>query len=444
MNNFQTIALIGLIFLLVVGVLIFAGVLPGFRGQPGGEVGTVTVWGTVPQAAVASALETFNNQHKTEVQVNYVAKNPARYEEELIEALASLRGPDLFFLPHDWTRKQGDKVVAHRYEELPLADFKTAFLEEGNLFLSGSGALALPLYVDPLVLFYNKDMLASAGLTQPPTTWTRVKTDIAGLTRFDERHNILESAVALGQFENVAHAKDILAALLFQAGNPIVSVINNTPRVVLQSNFGFLSPPAIRVVDFFNQFSNPSAATYSWNRSLPEALNAFSAGHLAYYFGYASELSRLRQLNPHLNFDVALLPQKDEGPKITYGRLTGLAVSRQSRKLEGAKLAAKLLTGLGTPKSPGGGGTDFVKALSSNLGLPPARRDLLTARPVDPALDIFYRSAIIARGWLDPDPEATKTIFRNIIETTITGRTDTQTAVGEAAVELAAVLDPAS
>ena len=52
MNGFQ-LTLVGIfIFLLVLGVLIFSGILPGFRAPQGGIGGTVTWWGTLPSATL--------------------------------------------------------------------------------------------------------------------------------------------------------------------------------------------------------------------------------------------------------------------------------------------------------------------------------------------------------------------------------------------------------
>lgn len=428
MSNFQTILIIVFVALLLLGVLVFAGVLPGFRQTPGGEVGTVTLWGTIPLELMNPLLNEFNSQHQGRLILNYTAKNPNSYEAELLEALAALRGPDLFFFPETWVVRHADKVRPTSYETLPLREIQNRFVDETGLYLKPEGVLALPLYLDPLLLYFNKDLLASAGLVSPATTWTKLKLEVEQLVRFDERRNILQSAIALGQMSNIRAAKDILATLLFQAGNPIVVVTGGAPRVVLDQNFNLAAPPGVRVVDFFNQFSNPSSATYSWNRSLPESLEAFTAGKLVYYFGFASDYERIRRQNPHLNFDVAMMPQKDEGPKITFARMQGVAVSRQTRNPAGGQLALQLLTE-----------ADSAGRLAAALRLPPARRDLLSRDNPDPTLAVFYRAAAVSRGWLDPDPAASGKIFRDMIEAASTGRVDTATAVGRATDELTAL-----
>ena len=425
MTNFHTILIIVFVALLFVGVLIFSGVLPGFKGPDGVVVGNITMWGPVPAMAVAPMLASFNQAYQDQILVTYVAKDPARYEAELLEALASLAGPDLFFFPTDWSIRHADKIVPTPYESFPLREIQTEYLDQAGLFLRPNGLLAHPLYLDPLVLYYNKNLLASAGLVSPPTTWTKVKLDVPLLTKLDERRNILTSGVAMGQFSNLRSAKSLLEALFFQAGNPIVQFSAGSPRVVLEETFGFALPPAMRVVDFFNQFANPSSATYAWNRSLPEALTVFAAGNLAYYFGPASDLTKIRERNPHLEFDVAILPQKDEGPKITSAKMMGLAASRQSRNQAGAQFTARALAK-----------ANFAGALAKALYLPPARRDLLAQASVDPLMTVFNRSALVSRGWLDPHAAKSEAIFKDLIEATNTGRLTALDAVKEAAGEL--------
>ena len=51
------------------------------------------------------------------------------------------------------------------------------------------------------------------------------------------------------------------------------------------------------------------------------------------YFGFASGLPDLRLKNPNLNFDVAMPQTKDYTKNITFGRMVGLAIPRNSQKI---------------------------------------------------------------------------------------------------------------
>src|SRR3989344_8822100 len=123
----------------------------------------------------------------------------------------------------------------------------------------------------------------------------------------------------------------------------------------------------------------------------------FEAGDLALYFGYASEYQTIKQKNPHLNFDITVMPQADQASvKMTVGRIQGFAIVKTSSNLAGAMRASLLLSG-----------SDMAKGIAEATKLPPVRRDLLAVRPTDPIQSVFYGSALIARAWHDPSPTET-------------------------------------
>ncbi len=66
--------------------------------------------------------------------------------------------------------------------------------------------------------------------------------------------------------------------LLLQAGTPITTRQNADVVSVLNSTFNYTVPPSRSAINFYTQFSNPTADTYTWNRSLPSSLNMFLSG----------------------------------------------------------------------------------------------------------------------------------------------------------------------
>lgn len=437
MSTFQTILLIVFGFILVIGVLMFAGVLPGFRSPAGGVGGAVEWWGTVPQATMEPLLADFNNAYKSEFSLRYQYHDPARLEAELVEALALGEGPDLVTIPHELVLRQAAKLAPWPEESLSRRAFADTFIRGGDLFMGATGALALPLYVDPLVMYVNQDLLTSVRLPRAPATWEELREAISrGLVKVDAAGNIVQTALPLGAFGNIAHAKEILATLVMQAGaTPVVREPGGVIRASLNDLLGYAMPPAAQAVEFFNRFSDPANEFYTWNSALPEARDMFAGAGAAFYLGFASELPRLRLQNPQLVFDATTIPQRDGATaNSTFGRLYGVAVLAQSRNSLTAYRVAGLLA------SP-----EFAAGLATRLGLPPARIDLLSARgPVaaNALAEAFYESAIIARGWLDPDPVATAGILRRLAETTKSGQLQPDEAVRQANEALAALLGP--
>ena len=50
-------------------------------------------------------------------------------------------------------------------------DFKNTYIEEGELYLAANGILGLPITVDPMVMYWNRDIFSSAAIAAPPSYW---------------------------------------------------------------------------------------------------------------------------------------------------------------------------------------------------------------------------------------------------------------------------------
>ncbi len=424
-GNFQIILIVIFIAAAVFGLMVFAGVIPlGNEKAKAGSQGTVVLWGTVPMNAISTALEDFNNVNKT-FTVKYVQKYPDTFDKDLLEALASGVGPDMFFLPDNLAFSYKNRIFPIPYETYPISAFKNNFATGGEVFLTGKGILAFPIALDPMVMYYNRSMLDANAIVYPPATWDEFKALIPILTKKDDNKKIIKSTVALGQYSNVLHAKEIISALFMQLGNTIVTEKNGTFVSVLNEYNPKYSLDS--ALSFYTDFADPQKDVYSWNKSLPSSIDAFSSEDLAFYFGYASELQSLINRNPNQNFLVAPMPQtKGTNFKLTSARVTGIAVSSFSKNFNTAFTAASLMaTG------------DFAAKFASAVGAIPIRRDLISAaKPTDPYFPIFYSSALYARSWLDPSPEGTNSIFRGMVDGVLSNNATPADAIKDAESKL--------
>jgi multiple sugar transport system substrate-binding protein len=363
--------------------------------------------------------------------VRYIEKSSRTFDSELIEALASGTGPDLFLLDQGAIVRHEDRLVAVPYESYSERDFRNTFIEEGELYLTAAGILGIPFSVDPLIMYWNQDILSSEGIAQPPKFWDEFYDLSSELTKRDQSNNIIRSAVAFGEYRNVTNAKEIISALAFQAGTAITMRTEiGIESVLTRGGAGQVLAPAEAALQFFTEFSNPAKTTYSWNRGLPESRQAFAAGDVALYFGFASELPLLLKLNPNLNFDIAELPQsRESGKKVTFGRMSAFAIPKVSRNVSGAFRAALELSS-----------ANSVSIFSKVSGLPPVRRDLLSQKQTDAYRSVTYSSALISSAWLEPDDRETDGIFQRMVESVTSGRSKISDAVGNADKELANLL----
>ncbi|KKQ83300.1 MAG: Extracellular solute-binding protein family 1 [Parcubacteria group bacterium GW2011_GWB1_38_8] len=425
MSNFQIILLVLFGVFIVVAVAAFSL----YRGSSATDV-KIVVWGDISSFDFEHLLSIPVFSQDQTVSVAYVEKSSNTIESEFTEALAQGIGPDLIILTQDKFLKEKPKLVPIPYESISERDFKNTFIEEGELFLGEDGIYALPLSIDPLVLYYNRDLLSNAGQARPIMYWDEIYAAALNLSKKDAAGNLVSSVLALGEARNIPHAKDILSLLLLQAGTPITEFSGSTLRSQLINNFNLPISPSQAAFDFYTQFSNQTKAFYSWNRSLIDAQTHFTSGDSAYYLGFASELKALRNKNPTLNFSVSLVPQsRVSGKIITFGSLRGVAISRGSRNTAAAlTVATKLVS------------KEVALFLSQELLLPPARRDLLSQKPTDTAMSVFYNAALQSRGWLDPDTLATNIIFREAIESITSGRARTVEAINKADREIEALI----
>lgn len=408
-------------------------------------IGPISIWGTVDKTAFQTVLRSLADSDSRFSQVTYEQKDATTYESDLANALAAGVGPDIFLMKNDATVLDGGKAMLVPISSLSATDFSATFADGMSVFFTKDGAYGIPLLIDPLVLFWNKDSLAAAGYALPPNSWAAFpamatydvnagpasEANKHSLTRRDTTGAVQRSAVALGEYQNVNHAKIILTTIIMQAGGTITTTDSAgklTSLLAGRSTYGTdegsqsATESALR---FYTEFANPAKDDYSWSRALPSSIDAFARGDLALYLGLGSEATLIARKNPNLNFSIAGLPQNvaqaDAGMKMVGGgEAYALAVSKQSKNPQGAFTIAFLL-----------GNSDAADALAKALGMVSAERKYLAVRSAD-LEGLLKGQALVARFWMDPDPVRSGEILRAMIEDTTSGALKLSEAVQRA------------
>jgi len=432
MSRFQAI-FIGIIIVLVfLAFLVLSGFLPGLPGLGGGKEVSLAMWGTLPKEVFQRPIEILNKKNHKIFVLKYFEKDETTYEKVLVDALASGTGPDIFLIDQSFVLKHQNKISLFPFTSFTERQFKDAFADEAELFLAKDGIVAFPLIIDPIVLYWNKDFFGKKGLASPPKTWDEFLDKVTVLTSRDRSGNIIESGAALGEFKNVKNAKDIFSLLVLQGGTKIVE--KDTLNVTLNEKGSVSATPAISALTFYTNFSNPSKISYSWNRALPNSRDMFITGKLAMYFGFAGEYTGISDANPHLNFDVAAVPQVKDSPlEATFGKIYGLAVSKNSPYAVGQALTAVFNMAMDQ---------EVAVLLGENAKLPSARRDILSGGTLDAVLSVFYRAAVQARGWLEPDSKAVSDMVEDMIDSIVSGKKNFSKAVLDMVDLLKAEIEP--
>ncbi|HUC88525.1 MAG TPA: extracellular solute-binding protein [Candidatus Paceibacterota bacterium] len=428
MSNFQTILVGIFIAFFVFAVLIFSGLIKigGSSNSASAPVGKVVVWGTFSNPELLKVFSDTSGANKDLI-INYVKKDESSYEQSLIEAFASGTGPDLFLITPAMIQKFENFAYKIPYASYPQKTFTDSFINGADVYLASDGVIGLPIVVDPMVMYYNKDLLSNEGISEPPSYWDELFNLNSALTKKQNNGTILQSMIALGRYDNINNAKEILSTLLLQSGNAIVerTATGYAPILNGSSSSSSISPFAT-ILNFFTEFSNPTDSAYSWNSALPNSIDMFTGGKLALYLGYASELFKIQSTNPNLSFDVAQMLQTRNSPnKRTYGNIYAIAVNKRSANITAAFGLAGIL-------SSGDTASNFAAAVS----LPPASKALLANRPTDPYLFTFFNSAIISRTWLDPDSVKSDAIFSELIQNILSSKLSVDDAINKAQNEL--------
>ena len=430
MTKFQLITFGSFIVFLIAGVVAFAM----YKGSSGSssQLPSITIWGTFPADVFNTYVSGINNSSATPITVTYRQEDQASFSQDFIAALARGAGPDAILIPADMILPHEDKLALIPYTALSTRTFLDSYIQEAQIYTNSSGILALPFTVDPLIMYWNRDMFNTAGIATYPKFWDQFSLLNQKITTKDVNGNIRKSAIALGDFTNIINAREILGSLILQLGNPITAYDSQgTLSTTLRSGATISPKPAF---DFFTQFVDPTNANYSWNRGMADSKTAFLSGNLATYFGFASELADIRAKNPNLNFDAAPLPQvRSGGIKANYARLFGFSIVRSTPNANGVYQVLSILTQ-----------SSYLSSLANTMYLPPVLTSLISQGSNDPYISVFDTAALVGKTWIDANPSQSSTVLGNMVESITTGQKSAFQAIEDGGLQYDQILHQAA
>lgn len=392
--------------IIFIQLLVFLRILPG-RKPPAQPSAEITFWNIEDDPEIwRQMLQDFRAQFPT-ISVIYKQINRDNYEDVLLNKIIEGQGPDVFMLPNTLLVKNKNKIYPFPQQSLAFSprDFSSKFVDGVyEELVSPDGVIyGLPLFIDTPVLFYNKDILNAAGIASIPTNWEDLVAASRQLTQKSAVGEIMKSGLALGTWRTIDNSFEILSTLILQQGDPI---IRRSPSLAAVLGVG-----GANALAFYTSFAKPADKNFSWSDRMPNSLTAFAQSSSAFAIGFYNDIARIRAKNPHLNFDIAPFPQqKGIAVPVVYGRYSFPTVSKSSKN----PLAAWQFVTYITSKE---GADTYAKRTSK----PPVRRDLLSAKTLDANLDIFYRQALIAKSWPVPDDAATRRLFQDAVESSVSG-----------------------
>jgi multiple sugar transport system substrate-binding protein len=353
--------------------------------------------------------------------VSYRKFNYDDYEKQLIDSFASGVGPDIWLMHNTWLPKHGDKILAMPTKQkssepwLSFKDFQDQFVEVAVTDLTLGGQIySLPIYVDTLGLFYNRDLFNSTGIASPPQTWEEFNGAIKKLTQLDGERRIVKSGVALGTARNINRSTDILSLLMLQSGVQMTD--QNNFSATFASSYGNTADVAVQ---YYTDFSNSAKQVFTWNDQQHYSIDSFSEGGVAMMINYSHQIATVKAKAPRLNFSVAPVPQISmTSTAVNYANYWAPTVSKQSKN---AQEAWKFLIYLSSNQ----GATSYLNA--SNR--PTARRDLIPLQQNDTFLGPFATQSLSARSWYQVDNLAIESLLAEMIDDINYGRASVRDAL---------------
>jgi multiple sugar transport system substrate-binding protein len=416
------------LLLILAGVFLFASP-SGPKTNPNGKIELVW-WKTFEDPAnMQDLINDYQTAHKN-VTITYVKKDVATYENELVNALAGGQGPDIFSIHNDWLPKHMDKLSPMPDAAMSARTYQDTFLDvAGGDFIKDNKIYAIPLSVDVLGLYYNKDILNSASIAQPPATWPDLVTDAVKITKVSKPGNFITSGVSLGTSSNVNRAVDILNLMMLQNGTKFYSDDLNSASFDGSQTDPATSQsfnPGITALNFYTQFADPSKVSYTWNTKSDLNVDAFTQGKLGMMINYSYMEPTIRARGPNLNWAVAAIPQTDlSASKVNFANYWAESVSKSSKNSAVA--------------------WDFLKFISSKVELEKyyikhkqvsSRKDILPSQYEDNDIGYFAQNALVAKSVYKQDANDFEGIFSKMIDDVILRGFSSADAIKNAAAQI--------
>lgn len=409
-----------------------------------------------------------------EVIEKYRAKNPhitinyrlipyAEYERVVKSALAEGRGPDILSIHNTWlpawrsllapapaaitmplriaSTSKFNQEVKYEIINTPgpsLKSIKDAFVDgvyDDVIMPTPQAAANLPpvpqvygqpLASDSLALYYNRDLLDNAGISQPASDWKTFQDHVKRLTKLDETGAIIQAGAAIGTADNVERGADVLSLLMMQNGAHMTENGQAAFDKVPAEMAGRPLPPGAEALIFYTDFANPEKEVYTWNDKMPNSLLAFAEGHVAYFFGYSYHTSSIRSLAPKLKFGIAPFPQIAGNDPVNFANYWVETVSKNSANQNEAWDFMTYVTN-----------EENTPAYLKRTRKPTARRALINSQLDDFDLAVFAAQAPSAKSWYHGiDARATEQSFLDMIRQMVSREADPKRLVELAATKV--------
>jgi len=299
-------------------------------------------WGLWEEGSVMEGVIADFEAKNPNIKVNYKKNSQENYKVRLQNKLAKtgVEGetdiPDIFRIHNTWLPVFKNELAIVPTDTATKIGLDTDFYDVYKKTLkAGSNYKAIPLMYDGLALFYNKNLIESAGIGAPKT-WNDLRVAAEKITKRDEQTDkIVTAGAALGSVNNVDNWSDIVGLMLKQGG---VDPFSATSDEKLKS-----------VLLYYSLYKTKYNL---WDETLPPSTIAFANGTLGFYFGSSWRAFNIKDINANLVYEIIPVPQLEiETGQVTNINWASFWVEGVNAKSKYQKEAFKLLEFLATSEA---------------------------------------------------------------------------------------------
>ncbi len=252
----------------------------------------------------------------------------------------------------------------------------------------GGQIYGLPLSLDTMAIYYNKDLLDRSGVPEPPKNWEEFQEAVKKITRYDKTSGkILQSGTAFGTGNNITGSDDLLYILYRQSGLDFIKN-NNAVFNTVPQGFRGGDTPSMAVLNFYTDYANTTRDTYSWNESMDNSLDRFVSGSVGFFFGYSYHYAQIKARAPQLNFSVVPLLQLNPEKPFNAANYWLQGVTLKSRHQNEAWAFVDYIAH-----------SKATKEYLDKTGRPTALRVYISEQNSKPELAPFVSQVLVADNW---------------------------------------------
>jgi len=334
---------------------------------------TLTVWHpwTNPEKKVfETAIQGFTQKYPW-IKLKVVGfPDSSTFDQQLIKAINAGNGPDvaISFAPDYVGQYAADGLLLDlqpylTQDNIPADEFAAA----ARTYTSFKGKqVVLPVLADSYGLYYNKDLMAKAGITAPPKTMSELMADAKKLTVRNP-----DGSIKIAGFVPLEAWEELDPTDLARAWDGKYFDAQGQPQLSRDPAWANALTWQKQLVDWYG-YDNILKFFSTYTASEFDANNAFQNGKVAMVFDGEWRTAFVKRYTPKLNYGTAPFPAADTMPQVYgVGRVSGTVagIPRTAPHVGDSWLLVKYMAT----------DTDFLVTLANGLGNVPTTKAAATS-----------------------------------------------------------------